>query len=250
MEIVSNQNEKVKLVASLKEKKYREKEQLFVCEGKKLIDEALACDYKMTMLFYVNEEESKEYTLQEKYKTNESVMQKMTAFKTANTILATFSYKKTNKVNNEGNFLVLENVQDAGNFGAIIRSSNASEFNTIYAIDCVDAFDAKTLRASMGAIFKVNIIKVSLQEFLALKLGNLICASMEGENIYAEKTTFNSPCGVVLGNEGHGVSDALRKVCKKTISIPMRKGQESLNVAVSASLIMYAIKYNLKSKNK
>ena len=246
MEIVSSQNEKIKLVASLKEKKYREQYKLFVCEGKKPVDEALACGYEMQMLFYIDEKEAQCYAIKEKYKVSTRIMQKMTAFTTANTLLATFKQKQQ-KVKDFGNFLVLENVQDAGNFGAIIRSSFACNFNKIYAINCVDMFDAKALRSSMGAMFKVEVVKISLEDFIVLKLDNLVCASMEGENIYSSKIDFPSPCGVVLGNEGHGVSDALRALCKKTISIPMQKGQESLNVAVSASLIMYAIRYNLKS---
>ena len=246
MEIVSSQNEKVKFVASLKLKKYRDQENMFVCEGKKLIDEALACGYKMQMLFYSDEQDVTEYLVQEKYKTNDSVMQKMTSFKSANTILAVFKQKAIAEKQPQGNFLVLENIQDAGNFGAIMRSSYACGFNTVYAIDCVDAYEPKALRASMGAIFKVQIIKIKLQEFLALKLKNLVCASMEGENIYSKTLNVGKECGVVLGNEGHGVSEELRKLCLKTISIPMQAGQESLNVAVSASLIMYAIRYNLK----
>ena len=245
MEIISVQNEKVKMVASLAQKKYRDKMQLFVCEGQKLIDEALSSGYKMSMFFYTKKEDGLLYNVKEKYRVSEKVMQKMSGLSTGASMLATFIQKDAIK-DSGGRYLVLENIQDAGNFGAIIRSAHACEFLNIYALNCVDMYDIKCLRASMGAIFKVNIINCSLEKFKTLGKKELVCASMEGENIYSSKNKFSASCGVVLGNEGHGVSDALRALCSKTISLPMKAGQESLNVAVSASLIMYAIRYNLK----
>ena len=97
----------------------------------------------------------------------------------------------------------------------------------------------------MGAIFHINIIKSTIKEINNLKYDELMCASMEGENIYLQ-APFPKTVGLVIGNEGHGVSEELGKFCTKTISLPMQNGLESLNASVSAGLMMYAIKYNLK----
>lgn len=245
MEIISAQNEKIKLVTSLSQKKYRDKYKFFACESKKLIDEASFAGFEMIMFFYTKDEDSLLYNVKEKYKVPEHIMQKISGLVNNSGLLAVFKQKETKSLNG-GHYLVLENIQDAGNFGAIIRSAYACDFLDVYAINCVSEYDIKSLRASMGAIFKINIINCSLEEFKSIKRGELICASMEGENIYTSDKDFKSDCGIVLGNEGHGVSQNLRALCSQTISLPMKKGQESLNVAVSASLIMYAIKYNLK----
>ena len=134
-------------------------------------------------------------------------------------------------------------MQDPGNVGTIVRTAAASGFDTIYLINSADYLSAKVIRSSAGMIFKINLFNVSYDELLKItsenKL-NLICADMKGENIYKFKPNLSS-FGIVIGNEGNGVSEVLRGACKFTVSLPMKNGVESLNAGVTASILMYTL---------
>lgn len=140
------------------------------------------------------------------------------------------------------NFIVLENLQDAGNLGTIIRSCRGANFKDIYLINCVSYYNQKVVRSAMGNIFDVNLysFKTTNQflEFAKLNNLNLAVADMNGENLFNIKTKPQN-LGIVIGNEGNGVSVEMKNYCKKIISIPMKNGLESLNAGVSCSIIMY-----------
>ena len=143
----------------------------------------------------------------------------------------------------QGNFLVLDRVQDPGNVGTLIRSALGANFKDIYLVDSAK-ISTKVIRASMGAIFEENIYSLTKDEFLKFAKEhnlNLVMADMDGANIYQAMAFKN--VGVVLGNEGQGVCDEIAEICKSTIKIPMNKSLESLNVAVSGSIIMFEIEY-------
>lgn len=143
----------------------------------------------------------------------------------------------------QGNFLVLDRVQDPGNVGTLIRSALGANFKDIYLVDSAK-ISTKVIRASMGAIFEENIFSLTKDEFLKFAKEhnlNLVMADMDGANIYQAMAFKN--VGVVLGNEGQGVCDEIAEICKSTIKIPMNKSLESLNVAVSGSIIMFEIEY-------
>ena len=241
MEIISNKNEKIKFLKKLQNKKERKEKGLFIAETEKLIQEALNAGYELIELYYSDNEPKIECC--NKIKISKSVMAYVSSLSTPSNLLALFRIKE--KSPNNSHFLILENIQDPSNLGAITRSAFGAGFNDVYCIDCVDEYDQKCLRSSMGAIFHLNIIKTTIDAVKTIECDELMCASMEGENIYLQ-APFPKIVGLVIGNEGHGVSECLRNMCTKTVSIPMQEGLESLNASVSAGLIMYAIKYNLK----
>lgn len=241
MEIISKQNEKIKFLIKLHNKKERKENGLFIAETEKLIKEAISAKYDLLELYYCENEPN--INCKNKIKISNQVMAYVSNLNTPSNLLAVFKMKE--KIADNGHFLILENIQDPSNLGSIARSAFGAGFNNIYCIDCVDEYDLKCLRSSMGAIFHINIIKSTIKEINNLKYDELMCASMEGENIYLQ-APFPKTVGLVIGNEGHGVSEELRKFCTKIISIPMQNGLESLNASVSAGLMMYAIKYNLK----
>lgn len=151
-----------------------------------------------------------------------------------------FKYKELAKP--KGNFLVLDELQDPGNVGTLIRSALGANFLDIYLINTVKPNNDKVVRSSMGAVFKTNLYPCTKDEFIThFKKWNLPLAvcHMQGENLY--KTTFPSGIGVLVGNEGNGVSEVMHKLSSKTISIPMNNGLESLNAGVSGSIVMYQI---------
>ena len=154
--------------------------------------------------------------------------------------VAKFSFCKLDKP--KGNFLVLDGLQDPGNIGTLIRSGLGANFLDIYLVDSARANNEKVVRSSMGAIFKTRLYPCTKEQFtIEFKKWNLqlIVCDMDGENIY--KSNIAGQVGIVVGNEGSGVSNNMFNLATKTISIPMQNGLESLNAGVSGSIIMYQI---------
>ncbi len=178
----------------------------------------------------------------ELYIVSEDVLSKICDTKSPQGIVAVVEFHNKNPDKIESNFLVLENVQDPGNVGTIIRSASGTSFKDIFLIDCVSIFNQKVIRSTMGGIFKENLFSFkSLDDFLEYFKDNgfpLLVADMDGENLF-EMKKMKEPFGVVIGNEGNGVSKQLKNLATKSISIPMKNGLESLNAGVSCSIITY-----------
>ncbi len=138
-----------------------------------------------------------------------------------------------------GKCLFLDGVSDPANVGAILRTANAAGYQKVYMTDdCADPYAPKSVRASMSGLFFVEIYRGGREELLSLFKGfPLIVADMGGVNAF----NFAPPkeFALVVGNEGNGVSEAVKSAATRVVSIPMRATQESLNAAVSAGILMY-----------
>ena len=148
-----------------------------------------------------------------------------------------FSGKKDKKIKGKG--LLLDHIQDPGNAGAILRSAEAFGFGPILLVDTVDIENEKCLRASMGAAFRLDLFTLSEEEALTLKSQLPLPwygAHMEGED-YRMMELSNSFL-LLIGNEGRGLRPSFQKKADKMLRIPMKKPVESLNAAVSASILM------------
>lgn len=158
-------------------------------------------------------------------------------------IVGIFEFPKKQFENPVANYLVLDCVQDAGNVGTLLRSAKGANFNTVYLIDSASVTNPKVVRSSAGAVFDLNIFELTKEEFLkSFKKDNLYVATMDGSNIFELQIAV--PVGVALGNEGKGISDEILMLAgNKKLSVPMENSLESLNVAVSGSIIMYNINF-------
>ena len=140
--------------------------------------------------------------------------------------------------------LCLDNIQDPGNLGTIIRSAVAFNFDTIILNnESVDLYNDKVIRACEGMIFNINIIRCNLKEKLdQLKKDNykIIGTSVKNNNLLKNIETGNK-FAIVLGNEGKGISKEIDELCDDYIYIKMNDKCESLNVAVASSIIMYEL---------
>lgn len=246
MEIIkSKANQTIVLINKLKQKKFRDKLGLFFIESDKVIKEAIFNNVEIETLLL--EESRQDFLQQVKFDGKVLVIDKIlseyiTDCVTPQGVFAVCRAKKQEKINITGNFLVMENLQDPDNVGACIRSAVASGFKDICAINCADPFSSKAIRTSMANIFKAKIYSISYEELEKLsKKHILLCADMNGENVFDIKLDTSKKYGVVIGNEGNGVTDKIQKLCTKTVAIPMKNGVESLNASVSASIIMYQI---------
>jgi RNA methyltransferase, TrmH family len=250
-QVISSQNNSlVKLASSLSSKKYRKLHNLALLEGTKIIDEAIKTNQIFYKLFIdeTKTDDFKNYLHQvdcEVVYTTTKIINSISPTQTPQGIVAIIETRSFEPMVISGNFLVLDNIQDPGNLGAIIRSAAASGFKNIFMLNCVDVYNDKVIRASMGNLFKTNNYSVTieqLQKLLSTKENyELLLATMKGENLFEVKINKNSTIGVIIGNEGSGVTRQVARLATKTVSIPMQNEVESLNAAVSASIIMYRL---------
>ena len=240
--IVSRQNERVKFVRSLKQKKYRDEHGLYLVEGEKSVKEAIISSHEVVCV-YVSENFSTtaDLTGVETVIVSSSVFESISDEVSPQGILAVV--KKPQQLPCESclSTLLLDRVSDPGNVGAIIRTAVASGYKDIYFLNCADPYSPKAVRSSMSGIFKINAHFVD-NSFLDGFNVPLVIATMEGENVFS----YNSPkqfC-LVIGNEANGVSDEIKSKATHKVSIPMQNGMESLNASVSAGILMYMLKNN------
>jgi len=148
-----------------------------------------------------------------------------------------------NENNFTGTYILLDTVQDPGNVGTIIRSAHAFGIcGVILTEGCADIYNPKSIRASMGAIFKQRIFNLDLNKINALKNKGLrfICASNDKNAIEYDKTDLKNTI-IIIGNEGQGIKDEFHEICDEIVKIPVVDDCESLNAAVAASILMREI---------
>jgi len=228
--IESVNNPKIKEYSKLQSKKYRDESGLFIVEGDHLVEEAL----KKTQAVEI-------YSLDDSYtQVSESVMRKLSSLSTPPNVLAVC--KKLEEGELKGNVLILENLQDPGNLGTIIRSSVAFNIDTIIlSKDCVDFYNVKVLRASEGMVFNINIVIRDLNETIPeLKdKGYTVYTTNVVNGTNLSEVTVPEKYAIVMGNEGNGVTKETASLCDEAIYIPMNKTCESLNVGIATSIILY-----------
>ena len=240
MEITSLNNDKIKELIKLSERKERKKTNTFLVEGEHLVQEA----YKKGLLkeLILLKEIDFKMDVPITYVTRE-IINKITNLTNSPNIIGVCSYPEKNEL--IGNkYLLLDNIQDPGNLGTIIRSAKAFNVDTIViSKDSVDPYNPKVLRATEGIIFHINIVVDNLEEVIdKLKKNNI---PVYGTKVTDGDTTYNikqeDKYALIMGNEGQGVKESLLSLCDKYLYIPMNKEVESLNVGVATSIILYEL---------
>lgn len=237
IDITSRQNATVKFVRSLQDKKSRKEFGLYLAEGVNLLKDAdiLPETVLATPSRY---EEAKKFFASSKILTvTDEVMQSVSDTKSPYGILAVVKMPKNEFKYPDGNAVLLDGVEDAGNLGTIMRTAIACGFDTVYLLDTADVYSPKVVRASLGAIFGLNVIEIDETQAIDLvRHENSAVLDMGGKNLLGERLT--DKILFVAGSEAHGVRDSLKKNCKEVYSLPM-KHIESLNVAVATAVAMY-----------
>lgn len=254
MQVISSKdNEIVKSIRKLKEKKYRDIENCYVIEGIKLIKEAINENAKIKEIVVceecINSGEIDKDTLYEIAKYNviyvtEKVFNAITDVKTPQGILAVIEKKALNKQidYSQDIIIALDGVQDPGNMGTILRTVDSANLNQIIVSkDSADCYNPKVVRSTMGAIFRVNIIEVdNLKETLEAVKKNkfkvMVTALDTNESIYS--VDYNNKV-IVIGNEANGVSKEVQVVADEKVKIPMLGKTESLNASVATGIMIY-----------
>ena len=232
----------ISFIKSLHQKKYRKEHGLFLVEGIKSIREFISSNYRIDTIYYVSEQ----YQLLPKLPTNINLFEvnnvelsKISTLQAPQGFLALVKIpqnKTVAKTELKNKFtLVLDGIQDPGNMGTIIRTADWFGFNNIICSeDTVEAYNPKTVQATMGSLARVNIYYESLDSFFSNSNIPIFGALLDGEAIY--KVDWGKEGFVILGNEGKGISEALVSKINKPVTIPRIGKAESLNVAVSAAI--------------
>ena len=236
--IESKENKLVKHVRKLvSSRKYRHECREFVCEGQVMTSEALSRGYDMTEII-ATEEALSHISLSGAIKINivpEALYRYISPQENPQGVMFTSKMPDIKKGLTERSYILLDNISDTGNLGTIIRCADAfSAGGIILYGSCADVYNPKTVRASMGSIFRVDFFHMEISEVKETGL-KIYAAVTNGENFL----TKNLSCGiVVIGNEACGVSEELLGISER-ITIRMTGGAESLNAAVSAGIIMH-----------
>lgn len=231
-------NKKIKELNLLKQKKYRDKEGLFIVEGKHLVMEAFNFGYLAEL--YILDGLDFKLDVPINY-IDEKIVKYLTEVENPSGIFGVCF--KVNSSFKEGKILILDGVQDPGNMGTIIRSSVAFNVDTIVIGDrCVDIYNSKVIRSTQGMIFSSNIIKEDLVSFVKkISSSHRVYATKVNGGKSLKSIARSEKFAIIMGSEGNGVSEQLLDLSSEYLYIPMNKRCESLNVAVATSIILYTL---------
>ncbi len=260
MKIINSfDNKTIKLVTSLKEARARKKSGLFLVDGLRETELSLKSNYKPKFLFFCEEiikisaEKNKEILNSflnknsEVVKVSKNIFSKLAYKENADGFLAVFETKEfgledSNLDKNNLPIIVLEGLEKPGNLGAIIRTASAAGLKNIILNDCAfDTFNPNVIKASEGLVFFVNIIRSTKEEtfeFFKKNKIKIFIATTSAKKSY-EQFDFSKNSAIILGSEANGLSDFWLKNADKELKIPMRQEVDSLNVSVSAGILIY-----------
>ena len=237
MLITSKDNNRIKEVRKLLNKKYSLQKGLFVIEGENLVEEAIKNDLLVEL--FVLDGYSCNYEFNYDTVTLD-VMKSMSDLKSTPRLLGVSKIKNNNKIGNK--ILILDGIQEPGNAGTIIRNSVAFDIDTIiFSNDSVSPYNEKVLRSTGGMIFNTNILIGNIEELIKeIKDKNIkVIGTSLKSSISLEKLEKIDEFAIIFGNEGNGVKEDILNLCDKIVRIDMNPKCESLNVGVSSAIILY-----------
>ena len=239
MVITSLDNSKIKKYLKLKTKKYRDNFKLYLVETDNLIKEAINNNCLVDLLAL--DGSINKYDFNITYVSKE-IIKKLSNLDTTSNFIGVVKMKEMS--NNFGNrILILDDIQDPGNLGTIIRSSVAFNItDIILSTNSVDLYNDKVIRSSEGMIYKINIIRTDLIKVInKLKENNYLILGTNVRNGVDVKEVNSSRFALIMGNEGKGVKEEILNLCDKNLYIKMNKNCESLNLGVATGILLYEL---------
>lgn len=254
LSITSRTNETVTNLSKLKDKKAREEQMRYLCEGYKLCCDTVG--YVKTDIAVVRQDKASDKKFIQLCERSgaETVLilsdgayGKLTADKSSDGVIFVNKIEDNGEISAEDikneRICALDNVRDPGNVGTILRSAAAMGFDRVVMWGCADIYNPKTVRATMGAMFKIKTTVVNSGVGFIETMKNagrrcIACALSEDGMTLGRDEIYGTDIPI-LGNEGHGVSDETVDACGKTMIIPMSAKTESLNAAAAAAIILW-----------
>lgn len=236
--IESANNNKIKEIIKLKDKKYQNIENKFLIEGKHLIEEAIKHGYLEEMFVL----DGYTYNYDNITYVSENVMRKISDLKTIPNMVGVA--RKISNGQIRGKVLLLDDIHDPGNMGTIIRSSIAFGIDTlVISNNSVNIYNPKVLRATEGMIFNANIIIDDTSNIIKLLKDDnytIYITDVTGGN-ELKKVDFEDKCAIVIGSEASGVNEKIKELADKRLYIKMSDKCESLNAGIATSIILYEL---------
>jgi TrmH family RNA methyltransferase len=254
--ITSAQNPKVKKLLALQEKsRSRREEGLFVVEGRRELGHCIEAGYEIDSIFICDEIASDQEDLIRRFETSggikvfsvsKEVYEKISYRGSTEGVVAEVRWKqlklKDLRFKDNPLIIVLESVEKPGNLGAVLRSADAAGADAVIVSDpLTDLYNPNLIRASIGAIFSVPTVAASSEETIEWLKENrikILTAQLQDSALYYE-TPMTGPTAIVMGTESTGLTDAWRKAADAHIRIPMLGRLDSLNVSVSAAILLF-----------
>jgi TrmH family RNA methyltransferase len=229
----------IKRIKSLHQSKFRASEGLFLVEGKKGVEEALASSWRIRSVYSTQAEWCDNHKSAEWINIQE--MQQISALNSPSEHLACVEMKETEQVLMEDKILYLDGIRDPGNLGAIIRSAHWFGWKQlVLSPDCVDYTNPKVVQSTMGSIFHVSLKIDEDESFLSRASDERMQiwgADLKGHDLRKTQPAKNAL--LVIGSESHGIRDQSAQWIKERVNITNIGGAESLNAAIAASIILY-----------
>ncbi|MGI6570599.1 MAG: TrmH family RNA methyltransferase [Caldicoprobacterales bacterium] len=253
--ITGSSNNTIKYVRSLQNKKYRDLHLRFIAEGQKMVEEALKSDFALDMLIFSEAWSDHPLAVQALESGIRCIIVKEKLFKSLSDtqspqgVLAVagqreYDFQKALK-QNPGFLVILDGIKDPGNLGTIIRTIDAAGGDGVVLInDCVDPYNPKAVRATMGSVFRVPIYREGRSSELLEKTAeagfHIAASDLCGEDVFAWKGGCDR-IALIIGSESHGISREVKSYAHSLVKIPMKGGAESLNASVAAGILIYEI---------
>ena len=228
----------IKLIKSLRLKKNRIQSGFFIAEGEKIIDELLQSKLETVHIFStVNKYNFSDYYIPIK----NTQLKQISNLKTPNKVVGLFKIPKNSVIDFNSNIIALEEINDPGNLGTIIRLCDWYGIkNIICSINSVDCYNPKVIQASMGSISRVNISYMDLEKLVADKNHNTVMADLKGEKL--RNFNFSKNQIIFFGSESNGFSKKMSSKIENKITIEgLNNNVESLNLATSVGIILYEL---------
>jgi TrmH family RNA methyltransferase len=238
LHITSPHNPTIKLIRSLAEKRYRQEHGLFVAEGEKVLDRARQEGWEPEYLLTTGHAD--EWGKAALMRVEEKIMGQISAQSNPPRQIGVFR-QRWGEVKPQGVWVALEDMRDPGNLGTIIRTADAAgATGVILAGQSCDPFSPECVRATMGSIFALPLVRLEQTPFLDLIRqwpGESVGTQMKAKESY--RRAYASPTLLVMGSEGRGLSTEALAACSTLVAIPMKGGAESLNVAIATGLMLF-----------
>lgn len=245
--ITSFSNPHVKALTALHQRKTRRETGLFLVEGARHVADGVASGWAIHTLIYDPKTVDARYEAKHLMPASPEILAKISKKDNPQNVIAAFYQRAytADDLDEQGVWIALEGVRDPGNLGTILRTVHAGGGRGVVLVgECCDIYSTEVMRASMGSLFAVPVIKMSQDDFVtrtAQWKGSVVGTAMEPRAVDFRQMNYKLPCMVVMGTEQSGLSDIMLKAMPELVKLPMREGVDSLNLSVATGVMLYAV---------
>ena len=243
--ITSRKNEKIVHLKKLgADRSYRYACGQFLCDGEKLLEEAVDAGAEVGIVLYCGDKPAAVPADIEAYRVPRELIDAVSPLKGAQDVLFSCRMPESGGAIPNGSSIILENVQDPGNVGTVLRTAVAMGIGSVLLVGaCADPFNPKTVRGTMGAIFRQKLMMVDYDALEQLvQRGTALYGAALGPESRDIREIDLKNAAVVIGSEGSGLTGRMLDICTGRLIIPMEPGCQSLNAAVAAAMVMWEMK--------